>query len=181
MTRSAESIKRRIDKRGRSEGQPNKASAKNRSNAADPKLISGWGWSCSACKNRNFSSRIECNRCGRQKIFCRKLPVQSTTIAAGANTGSGSISSSELKSLTTVSANTGNGWEVQASEERMLANELLRGLCMTIEQGNANQELMAQWNALDDELKARGKMLVERSKRKSNRKQEKKKDPKRGR
>jgi hypothetical protein len=176
MTRSLKSIKRRAEKRGRSVEEQLKVEAEktfkksnsrgealeassNREddgegractrNKLDPRLEGGW--KCSHCKNDNFAARIECNRC------CRRKPNRKQDPATKCTSSSASV----------LPQRGGSGaWGLQASEEKIKENEVLRLLYRLVEEGSTDQEVLERWNALSDEEQNRAKTLVLRSQRK---------------
>jgi hypothetical protein len=122
------------------------------------------GWTCSACNNENFAARLECNRCCRPKASSAKRGVQRTALTPALAPSPSPVSAKKC------SNDGGVSWGEQASEEKIKENEVLRLLYSLIEEGNTDEEVKEQWQALSEDEKRRAKVLVERSQRKSEKK-----------
>lgn len=131
-----------------------------------PPLSQGGGkWICTECSNENFAQRAECNRCGLAKtpVSFDSQPERPSKYLSKPKRLSRPPSS--LKIPTFKPTAPVNGWSIaQPSSEQLEENRLLRELAMLSE---ADSEL-PEWAELQQEERERALLLLERTKRKAN-------------
>jgi len=170
--RSDEAIKRRAEKRGRTfDEQLNVDVKKKAPNTGDKGKSEDVAvkkttvqslseeWTCAKCSNSNFARRNECNRCGTAKPGG----------AVGEIAATKHLVQKERKRPTQRGEGHGRGansWSVPSATEPEKAEEhnLLRKLFLLSEE---DPEL-PEWLELGEEDRVRAKVLVERSRRKAN-------------
>ena len=143
--------------------KPVKAAAKTTAkNPAD--AGSGDGkWVCNKCNNLNYASRADCNRCQAAKVGAVGYNHAISSTAVG-KTKMG-FSRASTRSTTSRPPSSAVSWSIKApTEEEMEENSLLRQIGVLAE----SDPQLPEWLDLSEEERERARILLDRTKRKAN-------------